>query len=522
MNPYKVLGLEKGATPEEIKAAYRKMATKYHPDRGGDAWIFQQIQAAYDELTGKKQVAKPKPKPKEAKPKTQPAAQKKSRPRPDPQTNSNDPFGSSVPPNQRSNSGFKNTSWKKPKKKAKKKRSKNKSVLPWILGSVALGLVLLAGGAGLWFLTGQSGQNATAEIQKRQVASSSDSNQGAVETNEPKAVKNNSLASANEDAVLVMSEASKAENSKKTKELNIATLADPNSRNARNEFTKTKSVSLPKSPMLHLTFDREETLWDENRNAIVGRSFGAKSGAGKVGKGLYFDGQSYAQISSNLPYYGRSRTIALWAKADSPENGRYLFRYGGVFGLAWGQYWKFIDWNGGLPVENEIDNKWHHHCIKYDNGTIFYYFDGRLEAQVERTLRTTPSVMYLGTVSPEEDKFEGTIDELVAFEEALSDEQVAYLAKLGEEKKHIEPQSQNKSSSPQMILDQGEIFRLALSSDGAKLASCSNVSGVSLWDVQTGGLLWTTKLEFMSGDNAVAFDSRIARFGFAARGKLSS
>ena len=41
---YKMLGIEKNATPDEIKKAYRKAAVKNHPDKGGDEAIFKNIQ----------------------------------------------------------------------------------------------------------------------------------------------------------------------------------------------------------------------------------------------------------------------------------------------------------------------------------------------------------------------------------------------------------------------------------------------------------------------------------------------
>jgi len=51
MNPYQTLGVDRNATADEIKQAYRRLASQHHPDRGGDKARFQDIQAAYDTLT---------------------------------------------------------------------------------------------------------------------------------------------------------------------------------------------------------------------------------------------------------------------------------------------------------------------------------------------------------------------------------------------------------------------------------------------------------------------------------------
>jgi curved DNA-binding protein len=48
---YKILGVEPNASEEEIKKAYKKLAMKHHPDRGGQQEAFQEIQEAYATLT---------------------------------------------------------------------------------------------------------------------------------------------------------------------------------------------------------------------------------------------------------------------------------------------------------------------------------------------------------------------------------------------------------------------------------------------------------------------------------------
>lgn len=47
---YEVLGISKSASPDEVKKAFRKLAVKHHPDKGGDEAKFKEINEAYEVL----------------------------------------------------------------------------------------------------------------------------------------------------------------------------------------------------------------------------------------------------------------------------------------------------------------------------------------------------------------------------------------------------------------------------------------------------------------------------------------
>jgi DnaJ domain len=75
MDPYAILGLQPDATTAELTAAYRRMAKRHHPDRGGGAEAaarMAEINAAYDTL---RSAARPKPRAPEAPPR--PAARRR-------------------------------------------------------------------------------------------------------------------------------------------------------------------------------------------------------------------------------------------------------------------------------------------------------------------------------------------------------------------------------------------------------------------------------------------------------------
>ena len=55
-NYYRILGLQNCSSLEEIKRAYRSLALKFHPDRGGSEEHMKAVNEAYEFLIKNKEV----------------------------------------------------------------------------------------------------------------------------------------------------------------------------------------------------------------------------------------------------------------------------------------------------------------------------------------------------------------------------------------------------------------------------------------------------------------------------------
>jgi hypothetical protein len=79
IDPLKVLGVTADATLEQIRDAYRQKAKRYHPDAGGEDWIFRILSQAHELLCSARVVRAThfatSPRPPAARPRSEPSSE---------------------------------------------------------------------------------------------------------------------------------------------------------------------------------------------------------------------------------------------------------------------------------------------------------------------------------------------------------------------------------------------------------------------------------------------------------------
>lgn len=50
LDPYEILGLQRGATAEQVRESFHRKSKKHHPDLGGEEWAFRVVAWAFDQL----------------------------------------------------------------------------------------------------------------------------------------------------------------------------------------------------------------------------------------------------------------------------------------------------------------------------------------------------------------------------------------------------------------------------------------------------------------------------------------
>jgi hypothetical protein len=223
--------------------------------------------------------------------------------------------------------------------------------------------------------------------------------------------------------------------------------------------THAPAADLPKGLVLHLNFDQEGPgglVTDRSGLGNSGQAYNAKwTSSGKQGGAYQFAAaNSFVQVPHKPFLIVRQATFAAWfktAKADGiwrrildkrMDRGFALCIAGdSQDGQAKGKLAIVV--NGGyfcLSDSVVTDGAWHHAAATYDGANLKLYVDGQLQKQVAAARgdiapNVSPLTIGMNGSNPTSQErgqsFEGTIDEVMIFNRALSAEEVKTLTSAG-------------------------------------------------------------------------------------------
>jgi len=175
--------------------------------------------------------------------------------------------------------------------------------------------------------------------------------------------------------------------------------------------------------------------FEENVRDELGNNHGTNNGAdctfeGKFGSACEFDGiDDYVNLSIGTFTYGSlNRTMCAWAKTNSLSSGfSWIVAYGNP--SASDAY--FIGRNGatlyGGGFADDITHAsywtvgdWNHICLTYDGVNASLYSNGVSLISSLKTWTTIENVAYIGRQVNNLEYWNGTIDEIMIFDRALT------------------------------------------------------------------------------------------------------
>jgi hypothetical protein len=165
-------------------------------------------------------------------------------------------------------------------------------------------------------------------------------------------------------------------------------------------------------------------------------------GDGKVKGAITFDSgkSSYASVASvnGLTAGNSAHTIAAWVKVTKlPENRAWVLLLGNEGDGS--HHWllnsagetQFGVWGGGQVKPKLEVGAWKHVATTFDGTTLKGYLDGQQVETAEATFNLQGVPLTLAQVHNTENAFDGQFDDVRVYARALSDKEVADLAKAG-------------------------------------------------------------------------------------------
>jgi hypothetical protein len=197
-----------------------------------------------------------------------------------------------------------------------------------------------------------------------------------------------------------------------------------------NEYIDTSSPKI----IWHLNESSGDNTEDSSDNDYLATVNGAVYVSGKYDNALSFDGTDDYVNSSDLQLTANNRTIAMWIKLDELDVDRSILSKNLDFEInqTSDRQWKVMILNDGTSVStynSHTTGTWHHVATVFNGTDIGLYIDGVYAVSTTYSSLPTPiTAIELGRDVSSTVYFDGSIDEVLIFEEALSSDEVYQLS----------------------------------------------------------------------------------------------